>query len=418
MTDFYNGKKVAVFGLGISGLGVAEFLSNQNCEVTVWDNDTEKVKSSGFTPCDLNTVDLTEFDFIVVSPGIDNDNPICKKAINDNVPLIGEVELLWQTNPDATYVGITGTNGKSTTTALISHILTTAGIKNCIGGNFGTPAVSLEKLSAGEVYVLEMSSYMLERIPNMNFDIGVFLNITPDHLNWHKTMDNYYNAKKKIFNNMTSDNVAIICNDDEYGKKLQSEITAPTKITVSKNDITKSYQYLSGVHNNQNIACAVSVCKQLNIADDIIETAINSFTGLSHRQQFVAKINGNTFINDSKATNPTSTEKALSAYQNIYWIAGGEKKSDDYSELDSCISNVKKAFLIGVDADSIGAYLDDKNIAYEISKDLETAIKSASSQADGNTILLSPACASFDQFKNFEARGDKFIEIVKGLSNG
>ena len=412
MTEIFINKKVAVFGLGISGQQCALFLKKNGAVVVGYD---DKVKFDKIDNIDLNTADLTEFDFIVVSPGIPNHHPICVGAIKQGVPLIGEVELLWQSNPNATYIGITGTNGKSTTTALISHILTGAGVKNCVGGNFGTPAVALEK---SEVYILEMSSYMLERIPNMNFDIGVFLNITPDHLSWHETMDNYYNAKKKIFNNMSSENVAVICNDDEYGKKLEGEIATPKKVIVSKNDITKSYQYLSGDHNNQNIACAVAVCKSLNIDDDVIESGINSFTGLKHRQQFVAEIDNNTFINDSKATNPTATEKALSAYNNIYWIAGGEKKSDDFTELDTCISNVKKAFLIGVDANAIGSYLDNKKIPYEISNDMDTATKSAHSQAGGNVILLSPACASFDQFKNFEDRGDKFIEIVKDLQNG
>ncbi|MGB1360593.1 MAG: UDP-N-acetylmuramoyl-L-alanine--D-glutamate ligase [Alphaproteobacteria bacterium] len=420
--DLYKDKNVAVFGLGVSGLGVAKFLKSNGANVFVWDNNQDAVADSGFTPCDLNSADLTQFDFIVASPGISNDNPICQNAIKNKVPLVGEVQLLFQSQSEATYIGITGTNGKSTTTALISHILNSAGIKNETGGNFGIPATALNKLGKGEVYILEMSSYMLERVPDVKFDIAVFLNITEDHLQWHNTMENYYNAKAKIFNNMTANDTAIICNDDEYGKKLTNQITTPNKVIVSKNDINKDYKYLNGEHNKQNIACVIAVCKSLGIDEKIIEDSLNSFTGLTHRQQFVDKINNTTFINDSKATNTVSAQKALSAYNNIYWIAGGEKKSDDYSDLDKCINNIKKAFLIGKDADSIAKYLDTKNIPYEINQTLEKAVQSAykesTSNTDDNIVLLSPACASFDQFKSFEARGDKFIQIIKEINNG
>jgi len=424
--NFYNNKKIAVFGLGVSGTGVAYFLLNNGADIVVWDQNKStlnNITDKNLKISDLNKTDLNQFDFIVVSPGISNENPICKNAIKNKIPLIGEVQLLWEINPQAKYIGITGTNGKSTTTALISHIFNTAKIKNVIGGNFGTPAVSLEKLNKGEFYILEMSSYMLERIPNVNFDISLFINLTSDHLQWHKTMDNYFNAKAKIFNNIKDDNTPIICIDDEYGKKLDKQINHKNKITVSVNDISKNYDNLMGQHNNQNIACAVAVAKQVGIDQNTIENAIKSFKGLKHRQQIIKDNNNILFINDSKATNPVSTNNALSVYKNIYLIAGGLEKDSDYTILNKNIKNVIKVFVIGENSNNLLNYLEKIKIPYENCKTLENATRQAyeiAKQDDKNikkVILLSPACASFDKFKNFEHRGDCFVEIVESLDN-
>ena len=424
--DFYDNKKIAVFGLGISGTSVAHFLLDKGADVVVWDENKNKlddITDKNLKISDLNKTDLKQFDFIVVSPGISNENPICKNAIKNKIPLIGEVQLLWETNRQAKYIGITGTNGKSTTTALISHILNTAKIKNVVGGNFGTPAVSLEKLNKGEFYILEMSSYMLERTPNVNFDISLFINLTSDHLQWHKTMDNYFNAKAKIFNNIKDDNIPIICTDDKYGKKLDKQINHKNKITVSAKDIKKSYDNLKGKHNNQNIACAVAVAKQVGIDEDTIENAIKSFKGLKHRQQIIKDDNNILFINDSKATNPVSATNALSSYKNIYLIAGGQEKDSDYTILSKNIKNVIKVFVIGENSKNLLDYLETTKIPYENCQTLENATLKAYETAKKNNkdikkvILLSPACASFDKFKNFEHRGDCFIKIVESLNN-
>lgn len=424
--DFYDNKKIAVFGLGISGTSVAHFLLDKGADVVVWDENKNKlddITDKNLKILDLNKPDLKQFDFIVVSPGISNENPICKNAIKNKIPLIGEVQLLWETNRQAKYIGITGTNGKSTTTALISHILNTAKIKNVVGGNFGTPAVSLEKLNKGEFYILEMSSYMLERTPNVNFDISLFINLTSDHLQWHKTMDNYFNAKAKIFNNIKDDNTPIICTDDKYGKKLDKQINHKNKITVSVKDIKKSYDNLKGKHNNQNIACAVAVAKQVGIDEYTIENAIKSFKGLKHRQQIIKDDNNILFINDSKATNPVSATNALSSYENIYLIAGGQEKDSDYTILSKNIKNVIKVFVIGENSKNLLNYLETTKIPYENCQTLENATLKAYETAKKNNnnikkvILLSPACASFDKFKNFEHRGDCFIKIVESLNN-
>ena len=416
----YKDKHIGVLGLGIAGVQTAKKLMQMGAVVVAWDDMPDACKNAeqqGIKITDLLNFDITMLDFLVVSPGVPDTHPICANAKHANIPLIGEVKIRYDLCPHARYVGITGTNGKSTTTALIAHILHCANIPYAVGGNFGTAAIALPDLGADGVYVLEMSSYMLTRIKGVKFSVAGFLNMTADHLAWHGTMDKYFIAKMHIFDDMTDG--AVVCTDDIWGKQVFDILSKRgcAVRTVSYQD-TPETPYLKGNHNRQNIAIAMGICAALGIDKNAILQACRSFKGLKHRQQTVYENGTVSFINDSKATNVQSALMALGGYKNIHWIAGGQEKDSGYDDLIPVLDNITHAYLIGEGANHIGEFLHTHDIPFTISKDLKTAvdIAGASVKDMGGVVVLSPACASWDQFNSFAHRGDMFIQCVQNIT--
>jgi len=453
--SLYSGKNIAVFGLGKAGLSTVHALLLAGANVFVWDdgekgrNALAKEKFPNLTVADYNTYDWDKIDFLVLSPGVPlthpEPHPVVKMA--KNCPIICDVELLYKAQKQSSFIGITGTNGKSTTTSLIGHILKEADVPTQVGGNIGIAALSLDPLDDKGCYVIEMSSYQLDLIKDTHFNISILLNITPDHIDRHGDMAGYIKAKKHIYDNQSKDDVAIIGVDDENCRKIYEEIKGKVgkTIAISVNEklsdgisIIDGMLYdnfegsevieiglierLPGKHNAQNIAAAYAAAKYAGVLADNIISGIRSFAGLAHRMQYVTQIDNVKFINDSKATNAEAASKALCTFDNIYWIAGGVAKEGGISSLTEYFPKIKGAYLIGssqdVFADTIGA-----NLRLEKCGDLKNAIAKAAEDAikDGvvnAVVLLSPACASFDQWTNFEARGDAFCEIVMNIKNG
>lgn len=434
----YNGQKVGVFGMGKAGVAAVASLTSGGANVFRWD-DSFIEKNLPLEHKSRNTKHYKYWDWkglkaVVLSPGVPLTHPkpheIVELAKQHNVPIIGEVELLARACPHAKFVGITGTNGKSTTTSLIGHILQEAGINCQVGGNLGTPALALEPLSQGGVFVLEMSSYQLDLLQTARFNVAVLLNITPDHLDRHGDMAGYIKAKQHIFDRQTAGDVAVL---EEVVSSQFSVVSKAVKISAEKeladsvyvkdailHDGKLSYDIsaittLTGKHNWQNAAAAYAACKALGVSPAKIYKAMQSFAGLRHRLQLVATIDGVQFINDSKATNAEATANALAPYHNIYWILGGKPKSGGIESLSPYFSHVAYAFLIGEASDEFAKTLEGK-VPYSKCGTLENAVKEAIDMAkSGDVILLSPACASFDQFKSFEHRGDAFCGLVERL---
>lgn len=459
----FRGKNIAVFGLGKSGRGTIDFLLNEGSTVFAWDDNAEECKKLAREMAEKKSRDVTvappdtylwgALDMLVLSPGIPLTHPephaVVKLANAVRCPIVCDIELLYLKNPDAKYIGITGTNGKSTTTALTSHIIKQAGFKCEVGGNIGVAASSLPPMGSDGIYVLEVSSYQLDLLDKTRFNIAVLLNITPDHIDRHGDMAGYIAAKKRIFRNQTSGDFAVIAVDDENTRKIedsgfgiQDSAKPSTIISVSGYnshnakiivkdgsiyDGDKKIEFgkvrsLPGEHNQQNIACAYAACKLAGIPVDKIIEGIKTYPGLEHRIEYVSEIDGIAFVNDSKATNADSTSHALKSFENIYWIAGGKPKEGGIESLENLFSKVSKAFLIGAAEEEFAATLDAK-IPFERCGNIENATKAAFAAAKEDRsgkkpiILLSPACASFDQFKNFEERGRIFKDLVKNIEH-
>ena len=362
-------------------------------------------------------------------------------AKDAGVPIIGDVELLITSGAQAPRIAITGTNGKSTTTALVGHILESAERDVEVGGNLGPAIADMAMMEHDGTYVLELSSYQLELCPSARFKVAVLLNIAPDHLDRHGGMHGYIMAKQHIFRGQGSGDVAIIGVDDEHSRQVFDEIKAANHRTVIGiscqapveggiyiedgtliNDVKgqaerimdlSSLKNLPGSHNAQNIAAAYAVACAMHIPTEQIVQGIETFPGLAHRQERLGEFGGVTFVNDSKATNAEAAAKALACYDNIHWILGGRAKEGGLAGLDKFYGNVRKAYLIGESADDFADQLDGK-VETMICGDLDTATKAAFEDASGGqaTVLLSPAAASFDQFRNFEIRGDAFRDAV------
>jgi UDP-N-acetylmuramoylalanine--D-glutamate ligase len=438
-------------------MSAASELRRAGARVLPWDDNENRrngAAARGLTPCDLETAEFTNIDMLVLSPGIPqghpHTHPVVARAREAGCEILCDVELLTRAAPDARYIGITGTNGKSTTTALIGHILSELGVASAIGGNIGAPALSLDALGTDGVYVLELSSYQLDLLPRAVFDVAVLLNITPDHLDRHGGMDGYVAAKRRIFQGQGSTQTAIVGVDDTHAKSIfddlhTCDLAALTPIStrgVCAGGIylnegwiiddrggnaepiidMHSLAALPGDHNAQNVATAygaVTAILETTTADvrtGIVE-AIARFPGLAHRQELLGAKGALRFVNDSKATNAEAAAHALSAYENIYWIAGGIAKDGGIAALEPLFDRVQHAFLIGEAADDFEATLEGR-VSTTLSGDLANATQQATDMAvgDGNAVvLLSPACASFDQFPSFEARGDAFREAVAAI---
>ena len=426
----FRGKRYAVLGLARSGLATVEALVASGAEVTAWDSKEEaRAKVEGrATLADPLEIDLAGFDGVVVSPGVPlNTHPIAAKAREAGVPVIGDIELFAQARADLPphrVVGITGTNGKSTTTALVYHILKTAGVPTEMGGNIGLPILAQDPLPESGVYVLELSSYQIDLTQSLDCDVAVLLNITPDHLDRYESFEAYAASKARLFEMQSHDHAAVIVGLDEVSRDIATrhprESGGPAANYQENRDsrLRGNDEWsvaLAGPHNLQNAAAATMTCGALGVSDQAISEGLRTYPGLPHRMERVAERDGVLFINDSKATNPTATAPALAAFDKIRWICGGQAKTDNLDECAPNFGHVRKVYTIG-EASELFARLLSPHMDVAECETLERAVGEAAADAEaGDTVLLSPACASFDQFRDFEQRGDRFRELVGGL---
>jgi UDP-N-acetylmuramoylalanine--D-glutamate ligase len=386
-------------------------------------HDTEA--GSGLTVRDPS-VGPFDFDALVLSPGIPHrlpaPHPAAERALAGGVPILSDVELLFQavraSGSRARFVGITGTNGKSTTTALLAHILERAGLPVAAGANLGPAALSLPLLPHHGVYVLEMSSYMLERLATVRFDAAIMLNLSADHIDRHGDMAGYARAKRAVFDRQTEDDLAVVGVDDDGSRAMAASLGAKV-VRVSGADVPLARgTALPGAHNAQNAAAATVVARFLGVPDAVIADGLVSYPGLPHRQQLVATIDGVAFVNDSKATNADAAERALVCYDRVVWIAGGMAKEGGIEPLVPLFARIAQALLIGRDAGIFAGTLTRGGVTFETVGTLEAAVPAAFAAAKARgaaVVLLSPACASWDQFTGYDQRGDRFAELARGL---
>lgn len=424
----FAGKSYAVLGLARSGRAVVEALSASRAEVMAWDSNEEaRTKVAGQARlADPMTTSIYGYEGVVVSPGIPlNRHPIVERARAANVPVIGDIELFAQarsTLPPHRVVGITGTNGKSTTSALVHHIVQSAGIPTTLAGNIGVPILSQDPLAEGGIYVIELSSFQIDLTQSLDCEVSVLLNVTPDHLDRYEDIDDYAAAKARLFTLQSVDHVAVIAAEDDFTRAIAGQLGG-RRVLVSSSNVKDQSRWpaLQGPHNAQNVAAAVAVARELGIDDRVIAHALTTFPGLPHRMERIAEKNGIIFVNDSKATNPTSTAPALAAFppnpdKRLHWILGGLSKSDDLDACEPFFDNVRAAYTIGEAGPKFADLLSGRLPVMQCER-LETAVGEAVNAAHpGEIILLSPACASFDQFKDYEARGDAFRAAVEALA--
>ncbi|MGR4891271.1 UDP-N-acetylmuramoyl-L-alanine--D-glutamate ligase [Sphingopyxis sp. LARHCG72] len=426
----FAGRRYAVLGLARSGLATVEALIASGAGVTAWDDREEARDDAMALGADIGNpldIDLIGFAGVVVSPGVPlNRHPIAVHAREAHVPVIGDVELFAEAQgelPPHKVVGITGTNGKSTVTALIAHMLESAGVPVLMGGNIGLPILSREPLPEGGVYVLELSSYQIDLSHSLACDIAVLTNLSPDHLDRYDGFAGYTASKARLFGLQHQGQVAIVAVDDDPSKMIASRINHRLH-RVSAKDIDPVDQIrwtaLQGPHNAQNAVCAIAVCRVLGLDDEQIERGLATYKSLPHRMELVGEVGGVSWFNDSKATNAASAAPALAAFppapdQRLHWIAGGKAKGDGLAACHPWFGHVKRAYLIGEAMEPFAAEIGDA-IPVERSGDMATAVKQAAAAAKpGDIVLLSPACASFDQFKDYEQRGDAFRAAVQAL---
>ena len=457
VSSAFAGKTYAVLGLARSGLATVGTLVASGARVVAWDSREEaRALVEGKAELgDPMEIDLAGFDGIVVSPGVPlNRHPITMRARIAGVPIIGDIELFAlarPTLPPHKVVGITGTNGKSTTTALIHHIIEQAGYPTVMGGNIGLPILSqppLEpNLKGAGIYVLELSSYQIDLTHSLDCDVAVLLNITPDHLDRYDGFEGYVASKARLFAMQSAGHVAVIATEDEPSRQIAADLCSGESpslgsdgahlnpglrlspehsvVEVRSSDVDTLAQLawpsLQGPHNAQNVAVARAVAQALYIDDSTIVAALASYASLPHRMQAVATRKGVLYVNDSKATNPASTAPALAAWPakdgkaRIHWIVGGLAKTDNLDECAPHFANVAHAYTIG-EAGHMFADLLRPHMAVDDSEMLSAAVRRAARIAQpGDIVLLSPACASFDQFRDFEARGDAFVAAVEAL---
>ena len=425
----WAGNRYAVYGLARSGLATVEALFASGAKVAAWDNDSDARSRlpAGAELVDLDCADLRPFDSLVVTPGLPlNRHPIAARAREAGVEIIGDVELFARARrelPPHKVVGITGTNGKSTTTALVHHILQTAGVPSAMGGNIGLPILAQDPLPDGGVYVLELSSYQIDLTRSLDCDVAMLLNVTPDHLDRYDSFEAYAASKARLFEMQTGGRAAVIAEDDPTTQEIAARLGREgywlrnTLLLVSRVDVGLQSRLptLQGPHNAQNIACALAACRHLGVSYATIVQGLETYPGLPHRMERIAQRGGVLFVNDSKATNPTATAPALAAFERIRWICGGRPKSDSLDECARHFGHVRSAYAIGEAAELFERLLSPHMPVKNCGK-LDAAVRAAAADAEaGDTVLLSPACASFDQFRDFEDRGDQFRQMVGAL---
>jgi UDP-N-acetylmuramoylalanine--D-glutamate ligase len=452
----FAGKKVALFGLGGSGIATGHALIEGGAEILAWDDNPESVNraaAAGIPSGDLRAADWRGFSSFVLSPGVPLTHPkshwTVELARGAGVEIIGDVELFTRERilqaPSAPFIAISGTNGKSTTTALTAHILKSAGRDTQMGGNIGRAVMTLDPLADDRFYVVECSSYQIDLAPSINPTAGVLLNLTPDHLDRHGTMQHYASIKERL---VSGSDTAIIGVDDIYCTQIADRLEKAGNqvIRISKRlPLTDGYfadgtslmeaiegrysriAFLEGIgslrgqHNAQNALAAVAACLRVGLDLGEIQAGLESFPGLAHRMEQVGRKGNVLFVNDSKATNADAAAPALSSFPRIYWIAGGLQKEGGIEPLRSYFPRIAKAYLIGEAAPAFSATLGEA-VPYEISETLAAAVEHAAKDASEDAaadvvVLLSPACASFDQFRNFEVRGDAFRAAVHAIED-
>ena len=452
----FRGRRVALFGLGGSGLATARSLKAGGAEVSAWDDNPAQVdaaRDAGIPIADLRGLDWASVDTLVLAPGVPLTHPkphwTAELANSHGVEIIGDVEIFVRERrahaPGSPFIAITGTNGKSTTTALIAHLVAHSGRDAQLGGNIGTAVLTLAPPSPERIHVVECSSYQIDLAPTLDPSAGLLLNLTPDHLDRHGTMQHYADVKARL---VAQSDVAIIGVDDDWCRGIAGELESQGRrveriskdqpldegvfaqgavICQSRNGRVHELADLSGIatlrgtHNAQNAAAAIAACLAVGLSEDEIRAGLAVFPGLKHRMQPVARRGKVIFVNDSKATNAEAAAPALQSFDPIYWIAGGLPKDGGIAALEPFFPRIAKAYLIGEAAAGFAATIGT-HAPFEISDTLENAVIAAARDAQSDTadmpaVLLSPACASFDQYRNFEVRGDAFVSLVSALSD-
>ncbi len=452
----FAGKKVAVFGLGLSGLATAQALRAGGAEPILWDdaeNGREAARQADFEPVDLAAADWSDFAALVLAPGVPLTHPkphwTVERARAAGVEIIGDTELFCRQRRaeggKGKVVAITGTNGKSTTTALTAHLISASGRRAAMGGNIGTAVLGLDPLADDLTYVIEYSSFQIDLTPTLDADAACLLNITPDHLDRHGTLEHYAEVKARIFARLGAGDTAVVGVDDEICAGIADRLSGRTKlqrisvrhpvetgvyadhgtlIEVENGEALppvslKGIGSLRGTHNAQNAAAAFALCRAIGLSRDEIAAGLESFPGLAHRMEEVGRAGRVLFINDSKATNADAAAKALASFDSIYWIAGGLAKSGGLAGLEGFFPKIRRAYFIGDAAAEFSRFVG-RALRNEIAGTLDAAVAHAARDAAGSgdaepVVLLSPACASYDQFPNFMARGDAFRTIVASL---
>ena len=453
----FAGKKVAVFGLGKSGLLSVGALVKGGADVVAYD-DSEKMcadaASAGLGVQNLREIDWSEIAALVLAPGVPLTHPTphwtVQLAQKAGVEVIGDIELFCRerekSGADCPLIAITGTNGKSTTTALTAHLIASAGFDAQMGGNIGVPVLALEPFMQNRVYVLEVSSYQIDLAPSLRATVGILLNVTEDHLDRHGTIENYAALKTLLPASVEKGGTAVIAVDDRWTRSAADRIeraghkvvrvstTGPLRdgyfaegTRIMRADNGKAHPAvqlagigsLRGLHNAQNAACAVAACAAIGIDLPTIQKGLVRFPGLAHRMQQIGRKGSILYVNDSKATNADSAAKALGSFNDIFWIAGGKPKTGGIASLAEFFARIRKAYLIGEAAEDFAHTLEGK-VPYEVVGVMSAAVDAATRDAEASAlkepvILLSPACASFDQYPNFEVRGKAFADLVRAV---
>jgi len=451
----FEGRRVAVFGLGRSGITAARALQAGGAVPVLWDDGVSgrmQTEAEGFLVEDLTRADWSGFAALVLSPGAPLTHPkphwTVERAHEAGVPVIGDVELFARAlaalppGDRPRVVAITGTNGKSTTTALIGWVLKQAGLRVHIGGNIGIGVLALPEPTADAVYVIEVSSYQLDLTTGFAPDVAILTNVSPDHLDRHGGMEGYVAAKRRIFQAQGAEALALVGVDEEWGQKIAAGLQAQgrrveTVVSVPSPPRGEGYSAAAGVlmagrevladltaarslpgrHNAQNAAFAYATARALGVSHEAAVEGLLSFPGLSHRMEAVGRLDAVRFINDSKATNADAARQALASYPSVFWIAGGKAKEGGIDSLRDLFPRVAKAYLIGEAADDFAVTLADTPhvVAHTMERAVELAAADAAAAGGEQVVLLSPACASFDQFPDFEVRGEAFRAAVLGL---
>jgi UDP-N-acetylmuramoylalanine--D-glutamate ligase len=429
-------------------MACVEALRLGGAEVFAWDDaraTTDAARDAGLPVSDLNTIDFHTLDCLILSPGVPLTHPephwTVEKARLAHIDVIGDTEVFQRevSGSGAHVVAITGTNGKSTTTALIGHIFSAAGCDVDVGGNIGTAVCLMREPVKDRIFVLELSSFQIDLMPSLKPDVGILTNLTPDHLDRHGTMEHYAEVKSRMFSRQAKGDVALVGVDDEWCARIADGVQrgpALHRVSVER-DLTdgisaaagilqdrmngelvseidlRAMPALKGVHNWQNACMAYGAAKALGLTVAQITAGMKSFPGLAHRMQEVGHIGSIAFVNDSKATNADAAAKALASFENIYWIAGGVPKAGGIESLAGFFPRIAKAYLIGEAAPEFAKTLEGR-VPYEMCETLDRAVAAAARDAKG-VVLLSPACASFDHYRNFEIRGDAFVKLVSEL---
>jgi UDP-N-acetylmuramoylalanine--D-glutamate ligase len=453
----FAGKTVAVFGLGGSGLASCHALKAGGAEVIAGDDNADNVAQAaqaGFVTADLRGVSWENFAALILTPGAPLTHPAPHWSVllarESGVEVIGDIELFCRERrrhaPDAPFVAITGTNGKSTTTALIAHLMKVAGYDTQMGGNIGTAILSLEPPRMGRVHVIEMSSYQIDLTPSLDPTVGILINISEDHIDRHGTLEHYAAVKERLVAGVQNQGTSIVGVDDIYCRNIADRLDRAGKRVVRvsvKNPLADGVYVeretilraaggarseiariggigsLRGMHNAQNAACASACAQALGVSGEVLQNGLRSFPGLAHRMEQVGRLGSVLFVNDSKGTNADAAAHALSSFADIFWIAGGKPKAGGITGLTDYFPRIRKAYLIGEAAQEFAGALG-KSVPHEISETLDVAVANAARDAQASglhdpVVLLSPACASFDQYRNFEIRGAKFRELVNAL---